>query len=96
MAHVRIDNSKEQFGANVSLADLAQFSFKDMSSERLNIYRAAEILMSDWRWEVDTFDYEYGLGMSAYFKDGSAIHVAAPADGDDRYYDYPLPEKMLH
>ena len=79
--NLKVDNSAELFGAKTSIADLAQFAFDDWSSDGLHIYRAAELVEENWRDELaEPVEMEYALGISAKFKDGSALHVSAWAD----------------
>lgn len=78
--HVIVDNSGEIFGDKVSIADLAQYSFKNESKDTLHIYRADQILSRDWRDELVSVEMEYALGVSATFKDGSVLRIGAPAD----------------
>lgn len=82
MLKLHIDNSAEIFGARVSIADLAQFSFNGLHSDALTVYEAGAILDRDWRWEMvpNTMSLENGLGTSVRFKDGSALSVSAWAD----------------
>jgi hypothetical protein len=80
MLQLTVDNSAEIFGANVSIADLAQFSFNGEDSDKLHIYRADQILARDWRDELVDVDMEYLLSVRAKFKDGSALNVSAWAD----------------
>lgn len=80
MAQVTVDNAGEIFGDKTSIADLAQFSFAREDSNTLHIYRADEILQSDWRNEIREVEMEYALGISATFKDGSKLHVSAWGD----------------
>lgn len=81
-----VDNRAEIFGDITSIADLAQFSFTSEDSQALHIYRAEEILRADWRDEIVDVEMEYALGITATFKDGSKLNVAAWADCCDRTY----------
>jgi hypothetical protein len=72
-----IDMSGEKFGAAVSIAHLALNSFEGIDSDDLIIYHAAKIVDRDWSWELEDFEYEYGLSYRATFKDGSKLTVCA-------------------
>lgn len=81
MVHHTIDNSSEIFGDKVSIADIAVHSFRDCDSDAMHIYQAAAILEKDWLNELAVpVEMEYGLAVSATFKDGSKLHVSAWAD----------------
>jgi hypothetical protein len=80
MLQISTDNSGNTMGGKVTIADLAQFSFNDRDSQTMNIYQADEILRRDWRDELAAVEMEYALGVSATFKDGTKLHVAAWAD----------------
>lgn len=84
-----IDTSAERFGAAVTIAHLAQFSFEGEDSDALHIYRADQIIARDWPFEVEEIDMEYAMGVRAMFKDGSALFVGASGDccaqGDFNY-----------
>lgn len=75
--HLSIDNSAERFGAITSIADLASFTFNGEDSQKLHIYRADKLLSTHWRDEIAAVEMEYATGVSATFKDGSKLHVAA-------------------
>lgn len=79
MAKITVDNSAEKFGSKVSIADLARNAFPE-SSDVLHIYAVQNRLEREWRFEIESLDMEYALGVHAMFKDGSAINVAAWAD----------------
>ena len=72
-----IDMSNEKFGAATSIAHLALNSFGGINSGDLIIYRAAKIVERDWKFELEKYEYEYGMGMTAEFKDGSKLTVCA-------------------
>lgn len=80
MLQISTDNSGNTMGGNTTIADLAQFSFNGRDSQDMNIYQADEILRRDWRFELADVQMEYALGVSATFKDGTILHVAAWAD----------------
>lgn len=80
MLKLAVDNSGEKFGDKVSIADLAVFSFNDRDSDAMHIYQADHILQRDWRDEIAAVDMEYLVGVSATFKDGSALRVSAWAN----------------
>ncbi|MFY9350648.1 MAG: hypothetical protein WBL20_17140 [Sphingobium sp.] len=80
MLQISTDNSGNTMGGRTTLADLAQFSFNDRDSQTMNIYQADDILRRDWRDELVDVEMEYALGVSATFKDGTKLHVAAWAD----------------
>lgn len=83
MAKITVDNSAEMFGAATSIADLARFSFESFDSDAVSIYFLDGILDTDWKWETARMEYEYATGLSAWFKDGSAIHVGAWRTSED-------------
>jgi len=70
-----IDMSNEKFGAATSIAHLAVNSFEGVDSDDLIIYQAAKIIERDWKPELVEYEYEYGLSMTAEFKDGSKLTV---------------------
>lgn len=72
-----IDTSSEKFGAAVTIAHLARFSFNGQNSDDMDIYFAAGLLERDWKFELVDYDYEYGMGVHAEFKDGSKLNVSA-------------------
>jgi len=72
-----IDMTGEKFGAAVSIAHLALNSFSGIDSDDLIIYQAEKIVDRDWAWELEDFEYEYGLSYRATFKDGSKLTVCA-------------------
>lgn len=80
MLKLAVDNSGEKFGDKVSIADLAAFSFNGRDSDTMHIYQADNILAQDWRDELAGVEMEYLVGVSATFKDGSALRVSAWAD----------------
>lgn len=77
MTKIKVDNSAEIFGDKISIADLAQNSFKGWNSDERHIYHADSILQRDWRDELVSVDMEYLLGVRAAFKDGSVLSVSA-------------------
>lgn len=81
-AFVQVDRSAEQFGAAVTIADLAVHSFPEHQSALANVYEVWEALERDWRFELDRdgSTMEYATSVSARFRDGSALHIAAWAD----------------
>lgn len=85
MARTVVDNSKNIYPDTVSIADLAQFLplFKENKSEDLNIYQVEQAMSEEYSYEIERFEFEYATGYSAYFKDGSVLHVSASADCDD-------------
>lgn len=80
MAQITIDMSGERFGAQVSIAHLAQHSFHSVTSDDVNIYQVDQILTREWKWDIETVEMEYLTGVTAIFKDGSKLNVAAWAD----------------
>lgn len=72
-----IDMTGEKFGAAVSIAHLALNSFAGIDSDDLIIYQAEKIVDRDWAWELEDFEYEYGMSYTATFKDGSKLVVCA-------------------
>jgi hypothetical protein len=84
-AHTVIDNSANIFPNTVSIADLAQFLplFKENKSKDLNIYQVEQAMSEEYSFEIEKFEFEYATGYSAWFKDGSVLHVGASADCDD-------------
>lgn len=80
MLQISTDNSGNTMGGKVTLADLATFSFNDCDSQTMDIYHADAILRRDWPFELADVQMEYALGVSATFKDGTILHVAAWAD----------------
>ena len=72
-----IDMTGEKFGAKVSIAQLAINSFAGIDSDDLIIYHAQRIVDRHWAWELEDFEYEYGLSYTATFKDGSKLVVCA-------------------
>lgn len=81
-AFVEVDRRAEQFGAAVTIADLAVNSFPDHQCASASIYEVWEALERDWRFELDRTGstMEYATGVSARFRDGSVLHIAAWAD----------------
>ena len=81
-AFLQVDRRTEQFGAAVTIADLAVFSFPEHRSAFTNVYEVWEVLERDWRHELDRVHsaIEYATGVSARFRDGSTLHIAAWAD----------------
>lgn len=84
MAKITVDNSGNTMGGEVTIADLARFSFETFDSRLVSIYFLDGILDTDWPFEVERREYEYATGLSAFFKDGTAIHVAAWGCSDDQ------------
>jgi hypothetical protein len=83
-----IDVSEETFGAKVTIAHLAVFSFFHLDSDTLDIYTAQRISNRDWKWELEDWDYEYLTSHGMVFKDGSKLFVSAWADDPaDRFDD---------
>lgn len=78
-AFVHVDRSAEHFGAAVTIADLAVHSFPRHECAFANIHEVWEVLERDWPCELDRAGSttEYATGVSARFKDGSVLHVAA-------------------
>lgn len=72
-----VDLSAEKFGAPVSIAHLAVFSFNGVSSDRLSIQAAADTFERDWRFELESYELEYGIFCEAVFRDGSKLAVSA-------------------
>jgi hypothetical protein len=77
---VEIDTSEEKFGSEVTIAHLAQHSFNGRDSDLLHIYEVVRILERDWRDEIEGTEMEYLTGVTATFKDGSQLSIAAWAD----------------
>ena len=78
-AFLAVDRRAEQFGAAVTIADLAVNSFPEYQCAFANIYEVWEALERDWRFELDHAgsSMEYATGVSARFRDGSVLHIAA-------------------
>lgn len=92
MARVRIDNSKNLWPGTVTIADLAaNTAILKRDSDLLSIYEVQEAFEEEWKFEVEAWEYEYGTGYSARFKDGSVINVGAywtqPRDEEDQFDD---------
>jgi len=66
-----------------TIAHLALNSFHGRSSDALNIYQAAHILLVDWRWELEASECEYLGYHQATFKDGSRLTICAWGSDDD-------------
>lgn len=81
-AFLEIDRRAEQFGAMVTISDLAANSFPEHRSAFANIYEVWEVLERDWPFELDRAgsSMEYATGVSARFRDGSVLHIGAWAD----------------
>lgn len=75
-----VNTSAEKFGAAVTIAHLAQFSFEGWSSDALTCYQAADILERDWNFEIEELEMEYLTGVQVSFKDGSRLSVGTWAD----------------
>lgn len=87
MAKVTIDNSKERFGDKVTIADLAANSpWLAMDSHDLNIYLVQMLMEMDWKFEIESYEYEICTGYSATFKDGSILHIGAWKNADDSFW----------
>ena len=84
-ARIVIDNEANIYPGTVSIADLAQFMplFKENKSEDLNIYQVEDAMSKEYRTEITKFEFEYGTGYSAWFQDGSVLHVSASAECED-------------
>lgn len=81
-ARLVVDRSAELFGSDVTIADLALYSFPALDSRGVHIYEVWDVLERDWRDELDRSGstMEYALGVSARFRDGSILHIGALAD----------------
>lgn len=77
-AYVKVDTTGNLWPGTVTIADLAaNTEILETPSERLSIYQVQEAFAAEWRFEIADWEYEYGNGYSARFKDGSAIYVGA-------------------
>lgn len=85
MARVVIDNTNNMYPGKISIADLAQYvpTVRDNKSDDLNIYQVEAAMKDAYPFEIERFEFEYATGYSAWFKDGSAIHISASAECDD-------------
>ena len=81
-ALLAVDRRAEQFGAAVTIADLALHSFPDHDGDAVTIYEVWEVLERDWSFELDrdVCEAEYAIGVTARFLDGSVLRIAARAD----------------
>lgn len=81
-ALLAVDRRAELFGAVVTIADLALFSFPDHDADAVTIYQVWEILERDWPFELDpeASEAEYAVRVTARFHDGSVLKIAAGAD----------------
>lgn len=81
-ALLAVDRRAELFGAAVTIADLALHSFPDHDGDAVTIYDVWDRLERDWAHELDraASEVEYAVGVTARFRDGSVLHVAARAD----------------
>jgi hypothetical protein len=85
MARISIDTTGQIYRSTVTVADLAQYTpILSRDSDCLTIYEVEEAMSREWKWEIETWEYEYLTGYSATFKDGSIIHIGAWAEGDER------------
>ena len=77
-----VDRSAELFGATATIADLAVYSFPDHEGDAVTIYDVWAVLERDWSFELDrdASDAEYAIGVTAKFRDGSVLKIAARAD----------------
>jgi hypothetical protein len=86
MAKITVVNDGNIFPGTVSIADLAaNTEFLKESSKNMTIYYVEYMMRQEWKWEIESFDYEYATGYSAKFKDGSEIHIGAWSEGEDVY-----------
>lgn len=84
MAKITVDNSNNIYPGSVSIADLAQFlPILNNDSNWLDIYLVESAMSEAWPHEIERFEYEFATGYSAYFKDGTAIHIGAWNDRDE-------------
>ena len=81
-AFLAVDRKAERFGAAVTIADLAVHSFPEHFSDLVNVYEVWDVLERDWQFEFDraASETEYAVGVTARFRDGSALHISAWAD----------------
>ena len=81
-ALLAVDRRAEQFGTAVTIADLALHSFPDHDGDAVTIYEVWEVLERDWSFELDrdACEAEYAIGVTARFRDGSVLRIAARAD----------------
>lgn len=76
-----VDNSGERFGADVSIADLAAFTFTERrpaGQHRLCAAAAFALVRHAWPFEVESILSENGKGIDVLFRDGSNLQVFAP------------------
>jgi len=81
-ALLAVDRRAELFGAAVTIAELALHSFLDHDGDAVTIYQVWEVLERDWSFEIDpdASEAEYAIGVTARFRDGSVLKIAARAD----------------
>ena len=78
---IEVDMKNEKFGSAVSIAHLAANGFTDWDAKSRHIYDADEMISREWKWELEKpVEMEYATGVTATFKDGSVLHVAAWGD----------------
>lgn len=78
---IEVDMKGEKFGAAVSIAHLAANGFADWDAQTRHIYDADEMISREWKWELERpVEMEYATGVTATFKDGSILRVAAWGD----------------
>jgi len=77
-----VDRRAELFGAAVTIADLAVHAFPDHNGDVVTIYHVWQVLERDWAFEIDAdaSEAEYGIGVTARFRDGSVLKIAARAN----------------
>lgn len=91
-AHTRIEKSGNLWPGTVTIAELAANTpILRRDSDCLTIYEVQEAFDADWRFEIAEWEYEYGIGYYAKFKDGSALFVSAELtekpDDDEQWDD---------
>lgn len=86
MARVTVDNSGNIWPeSKTTIADLAANTpILREPSDELDIYQIEAAMKKEWWFEIANWEYEYCTGYSATFKDGSAIHIGAWADGEEK------------
>jgi len=84
MAKITVDNSGNLWPGTVSIADLAQNTpILANDSDWLDIYLVEAAMSDAWPFEIERFEYEFATGYSAYFRDGTSIHIGAWNERDE-------------
>ena len=73
-----VDTSAERFGAKVTIAHLARYSFGQKGGTDLTAYGAIAILRHDWRDELESIIAEDRKAVNALFRDGAELRVKTP------------------